>query len=90
MFQVLLPVNYTHAALYMTMISLDAVMSFVCHLLYFTKDKLKQEALSYLILFPEFTENNEGYRPSRVPTSNMKRAPSRRYRASVPGSRPSD
>ena len=33
---------------------------------------------------------NQGYRPSLVPTSNMKRAPSLRYRASVPGSRPSD
>ena len=33
---------------------------------------------------------NEGYSPSRVPTSNMKRAPSLRYRASVAGSRPSD
>lgn len=31
-----------------------------------------------------------GYSPRRVPTSNMKRAPSRLYRASVAGSRPSD
>lgn len=33
---------------------------------------------------------DQGYRPSLVPTSNMNRAPSLRYRASVPGSRPSD
>ncbi len=32
----------------------------------------------------------EGYSPRRVPTSNMNRAPSRLYRASVAGSRPSD
>lgn len=32
----------------------------------------------------------KGYNPSRVPTSKMNRAPSRRYRASVAGSSPSD